>query len=348
MHLDPILRTDRLILRPPNPDDAAKIQAAANDIEVSRWLTHVPHPYDLADAKAYLARVRAGDMGSTYVIADAHGFVGTIGLYKELGYWLARSAWGRGYASEAARAVLRAHFRDPDAAAVGSSYFAGNVRSARVLQKLGFGDVTDGARRVVPEATGAPVLCHAMALTPEQWHALNPWVIETERLRLRPVTPGDVPDIARIGGDPRVAPMIFAATIGWTEREAARFVERFRWRGRLGFRMGLERDGAVIGTVGLGTVAAGKAPEVAYFLDPDHWGQGIISEALTAFLPAAMDRLNLTEIRAEAFDDNPASQAVLARQGFQRIGRGLGGSAARLEPAPVSVYRLARKTLGST
>ena len=45
-------------------------------------------------------------------------------------------------------------------------------------------------------------------------------------------------------------------------------------------------------------------------------------------------------IEADHFDDNPASGAVLRKLGFQELGKGIGKSQARLEPAPVTLYRL--------
>lgn len=342
------IKTARLTLRQPTAADAPAIQAAANDLEVSRWVTHVPHPYTLADAQDYIARVRSGALGQTYVVDDAKGFAGTVGLAGELGYWVARRAWGRGYATEAAHALLTANFRDPHAPALGSSHFEGNDRSAHVLAKLGFGYLGDGSKLVTPRATGTPIKCHGMTLTPEHWHALNPWRITTPRLELRAIQPGDTADCARIGGDPRVAPMIFAATIPWAAADAARFIECWRWRGRLGFRMAITRQGKFIGTVGVAPPGPDGIPNVMYFLDPAQWGQRLMTEALGAFLPALVDRFRLPAVTADVFIDNPASARVLEKLRFQRTGTGTGTSAARLEPAPVWLYRLHAHDLKAT
>ncbi len=61
-----------------------------------------------------------------------------IGNGGELGYWLARRFWGRGYAAEAAAAVLNAHFIDPNLGDVESGHYVGNQASGRVLTKIGF------------------------------------------------------------------------------------------------------------------------------------------------------------------------------------------------------------------
>ena len=78
----------------------------------------------------------------------------------------------------------------------------------------------------------------------------------------------------------------------------------------------------------------------AYFIDPRHWGLGYASEAMGAFLDYFMRKFDLCQVEADHFDDNPASGAVLRKLGFQEIGKGAGKSQARLEPAPVTLYRL--------
>jgi RimJ/RimL family protein N-acetyltransferase len=70
--------------------------------------------------------------------------IGGVGYYRrpsgvaELGFWLGRSWWGHGYATEASRAVLRHGFANPRLPAFSSAHFTDNPASARVLVKLGF------------------------------------------------------------------------------------------------------------------------------------------------------------------------------------------------------------------
>lgn len=135
----PDMQTGRLSLRPVRPADGAAVVAALGDWQVVRWLAVVPFPYTPDDFRRFLDTARPG---ATWVIADAGGLAGIVSLDGALGYWLARSAWGRGYATEACRAVIAAHFADPGAAPIRASWHEGNDRSARVLGKLGF--VTDG------------------------------------------------------------------------------------------------------------------------------------------------------------------------------------------------------------
>jgi RimJ/RimL family protein N-acetyltransferase len=77
--------------------------------------------------------------------------IGGAGFYRrpsgaaELGFWLGRSWWGQGYATEAARAVVRQGFADRRLPGFSSARFLENVASARVLEKLGFQQVGRGS-----------------------------------------------------------------------------------------------------------------------------------------------------------------------------------------------------------
>jgi RimJ/RimL family protein N-acetyltransferase len=130
------LWTQRLMLRPVAAGDEAPVIAVLNDIAVSGWLQPVPVPYSPSDFRQFQTEYAVP--GLTYSIDDAHGFVGIIGVEdRTLGYWLAPRSHGKGYATEAARAVLAEQLAQ-DANDILSGYFVGNTRSANVLRKLGF------------------------------------------------------------------------------------------------------------------------------------------------------------------------------------------------------------------
>ena len=124
------------MLRPVADGDEAPVVAALNDIAVSGWLAVVPYPYFPADFRQFQQEYAVP--GLTYAIEDAQGFVGIMGVEdRTLGYWFMPRSHGKGYATEAARAVLAEHLaQDPDD--ILSGYFEGNTRSANVLRKLGF------------------------------------------------------------------------------------------------------------------------------------------------------------------------------------------------------------------
>ncbi|HEX8383160.1 MAG TPA: GNAT family N-acetyltransferase [Sphingomonas sp.] len=155
--------TPRLTLRPGWPDDAATLARAIGHEAVVTRLAHVPWPYRVEDARTFLAQAHATD-APVFVIATRGTepeLIGGIGLHRcgdahELGYWLTPDAWGRGYATEAGRAVVaiaRDGLRLPRLIA---RPMASNPRSARVLAKLGFRPTG----RIVPLACRA--LGHAV------------------------------------------------------------------------------------------------------------------------------------------------------------------------------------------
>ena len=166
---------------------------------------------------------------------------------------------------------------------------------------------------------------------------IAPLEILTPRLRLAPFDiERDWHDIARIGGDPRVARMTSEHISPWPEAAVRAFRAASQWRGRLGFRLGLWFQGDLIGAVGIWD----DPVEVGYFLDPAFWGQGLATEAMAAFLPQMIARFGLRHVVADHCTDNPASGAVLRKLGFQQIAQAMGESAARGGPVPILLYRL--------
>ncbi|MBM2576532.1 GNAT family N-acetyltransferase [Jannaschia sp. Os4] len=160
-------RAPRLAFRALRPSDAPDIVRHISDDAVWPWLTRVPHPYATADAEAFIA-LFSDPAKRTWVVERDGAFVGVVSHGGELGYWIARPHWGRGYATEAATALLADHFAASDAP-VPSGYHAGNDRSARVLAKLGFRPT--GAVVETETARGDTVPIHKVVLSRADWEA---------------------------------------------------------------------------------------------------------------------------------------------------------------------------------
>lgn len=143
--LEPLIETRRLVLRPPRSSDIDALVAGVSDFRVSRTLGRVPHPYTRADGEAFLAAVRRNARsGRTLNLSIFHEGrliggtgIGSLPAYNEFGYWLAHDAWGRGFATEAGRAILAYGFDVLGLRLVRSGVHAGNVASMRVQTKLG-------------------------------------------------------------------------------------------------------------------------------------------------------------------------------------------------------------------
>ena len=139
-------RTERLLLRPGWAEDAPALAAAIADEMIVRNLATAPWPYRLRDAEAFLAQPRDPVLPSFLVFERTDGppnLVGSCGLGRrpsgavELGYWIARPFWGRGYATEAATGLIGIA-RALRFETLEGSHFLDNPASARVLEKLGF------------------------------------------------------------------------------------------------------------------------------------------------------------------------------------------------------------------
>jgi RimJ/RimL family protein N-acetyltransferase len=166
----PQLATARLVLRPLAMSDAPGLARLGDDFEVARMLTSCPHPYSLADAQALVRRGLEADPAVEALFAielPGEGAIGTIGfdpdgvLAREVGYWIGRPYWGRGYVSEALAAGLawtRDHWNQR---CITAWHFADNPASAAVLIRAGF--LYTGRtewRHCV--ARGEPALCRWM------------------------------------------------------------------------------------------------------------------------------------------------------------------------------------------
>jgi RimJ/RimL family protein N-acetyltransferase len=139
-------RTPRLLLRPGFPEDAPALAAAMSDAAIARNLAVVPWPYSLRDAEAFLASPRDPVLPSLLILERGEAapqLVGSCGLGRrpsgavEMGYWIARSHWGRGFATEACTSLVDIA-RTLGLAQLEASHFTDNPASARVLDKLGF------------------------------------------------------------------------------------------------------------------------------------------------------------------------------------------------------------------
>ena len=139
-------RTPRLLLRPGFPEDAPALAAAIADEGIARNLATVPWPYRMRDAEAFLASPRDPVLPSLLIFERGPGaprLAGSCGLGRrpsgavEMGYWIGRPYWGRGYATEACTALVDIA-RTLGLGSLEGSHFVDNPASARVLEKLGF------------------------------------------------------------------------------------------------------------------------------------------------------------------------------------------------------------------
>jgi [ribosomal protein S5]-alanine N-acetyltransferase len=159
----PSLISRRLILRRPQTEDAEAIQRLANDWEVAKRLARLPYPYTLENALFFLDEIASKELVWIAQHSETGELLGVAGLKPledagtlELGYWLGRQFWGRGFGTEAANVVLDYAFGAPSTSAVTAGCFTDNLRSERLLKKLGFHIAKESLRFCLAEGRELP------------------------------------------------------------------------------------------------------------------------------------------------------------------------------------------------
>lgn len=333
------IHTERLSIRPFVAGEGGDLFAVFAAPEVMRHWNSAP-PRDEAEADEWAEHL--ADMQARFGFAqwrvarrDDDRLVGVAGLQPleggpevELTYALHPAAWGAGYATEAARAVLRFAFEHARLDEVVGIAREANHPSRRVMLKAGM--------RCVGPATYFGSAWIKYVLTREEWAAATrpgPASAEarapvlpllTARLALRPFVPADLESLLPIFGDPAVMRFVGAGRRPLDEERLAESQERVlaHWRDHgYGPLAVVERaTGRLIGEAGLQLLEDGPEVEVTYTLARDAWGRGYATEAAGAVLAWGFDRLGLERIVAVAYPQNLASRRVMAKLGMRPAG----------------------------
>ncbi len=144
----PTLHTERLLLRGFTLADAPRVQSLAGAQEVASTTLTVPHPYQDGVAEAWIqghaAGWQSGKRLSLAITTEADGLIGCVSLsvvpehrHGEIGYWIGVPFWTRGFATEAAAAVLAYGFGQLGLHRIVGRYLPRNPGSGKVLRKLG-------------------------------------------------------------------------------------------------------------------------------------------------------------------------------------------------------------------
>lgn len=168
-----IIVTKRLTLRPPLEVDAEGIARGLSNWNVASRLARVPYPYNPDDAFAWIREKTQQPERCLYTV-HREQVIGTVAVHMRekkptLGYWLAEPWWGRGYATEAVRAVLARAFRAYRTDEILSYAFEDNTGSLRVMEKVGF-EVTGKMNRF-NVAHDAELPCVSTVLTRGRFEA---------------------------------------------------------------------------------------------------------------------------------------------------------------------------------
>ena len=175
-----ILHTERLMLRPWTEEDAENLYIYAKDPDIGPIAGWPPHK-SAEDSRNVIQNVLTGRecyaicergtdraIGSIELKLNGHTDMTDRDDECELGYWLGKPFWGRGYVPEAVAELLRRAFENLGMTTVWCGYYEGNIKSRRVQEKVGF--------RYHHTCNAVPVplmnevrIGHTNCMTKEQW-----------------------------------------------------------------------------------------------------------------------------------------------------------------------------------
>jgi len=174
----PVLATARLVLRAPRRSDVNAIAILVNDRRIAANTAHIPHPYAVEDAEQFIAAVNKREGEACFVITLDGAPIGicSVDLREdgpEIGYWLGVSYWGRGFATEAVRALIDHAFGDLEHEMLISGARVNNPASRRVLEKCGFQWTGVQLSRIRAINSAAPI--DRFRLDRGLWASLKSW-----------------------------------------------------------------------------------------------------------------------------------------------------------------------------
>lgn len=179
------ITTPRLVLRAPENTDVEALVAIGNNPRIAENTASLPHPYGKADARAWLERMRSKPSGKgrgfvvclrdtreTLIGCAGWGDVPGLDL-PQIGYWIGETYWNRGFATEAAHAVIDHAFTIGKLDRVGCGCRVTNAASRRVIEKCGFQYDGFGLVHFRSHGGSLPVSKYQMDRT--AWASLKAW-----------------------------------------------------------------------------------------------------------------------------------------------------------------------------
>lgn len=171
------IETLRLTLRAPTLADVPSIARLANDRRISEMTRRLPFPFQDDHASGFIATLpllTSRGLAQVYLVEHLGEAVGIVGIEgdtvaPELGYWFGVAQWGRGFATEAARAAIDARFLAGKAAHIIATARVANPASRNVLEKCGF--VWQGCALHRFDVLGCSAPVDRFCLTRETWAA---------------------------------------------------------------------------------------------------------------------------------------------------------------------------------
>jgi RimJ/RimL family protein N-acetyltransferase len=180
-----VLETERLTLRRPTLADVKAIARLANDRRIAENTRRLPHPYSEVHAIDFVRLAAEAPNEVAFLIEHHFAPVGAASIhwraadFPEIGYWLGFEHWGRGFGTEAARALIDYFFEEFDHELLYGRARVANPMSRNILEKCGFQWTGVELHRFEALGSSSPVDC--FRLSRGVWSSLKNWASAARR-----------------------------------------------------------------------------------------------------------------------------------------------------------------------
>ena len=145
------LHTENLVIKKPSEKHLKSLIKELNNWNISKWLIEVPYPYSIDDAKYWVKKTKQDQYSLNIYLKNK--LIGGVSLSNqrenskwELGYWIGEEYWGNGYAIEACENLISYFFRNTNNSTIYASHMKDNIKSKKIIIKLGFKLVSSGKK----------------------------------------------------------------------------------------------------------------------------------------------------------------------------------------------------------
>ena len=297
-----LLNTERLLIYPAGDDRLRALAASETDAELKGAYDEMlqgclQHPEDRLWYTAwFIALQRSPQTVIGNLGFKGPGSAGTV----ELGYGLESDYRGKGYMTEAVKAICAWAMAQPQVARIEAETAPENAPSQRVLQRAGFSETGECGEE------GPRFFYRAL---------------KTDRLLLRPWDDADAEDLYQYARDPDIGPIA-----GWPTHKSvddSLYAIKNVLCGKEAYAVCLKSDNRAIGAIELklnghtDMTDRDDECELGYWIGKPFWGQGLIPEAAAALLRHAFSDLGMRKVWCGYYDGNIKSKRVQEKLGFR-------------------------------
>ena len=323
-----ILKTDRLILRPWAETDANSLYEYAKDLDVGPIAGWPPHK-SVEESLEVIKNVLQGKECYAICEKDSDVAIGSIELKLkgrtdmtdrddecEMGFWIGKPYWGRGYIPEAAAELLRRGFEDLGMTRIWCGYYDGNEKSKRAQEKIGF-TYHHTCNDVPVSLMGEVRVGHTNVMTRESWLRKN--------IEIRKATVADAEGILEcckvIGGESDN--LTFGSEgVSFTVEQEREYLDSVFHSDKNLYLVAAKGE-EIVGTASFASYAKPRLAhrgEFSIAVKKAYWGNHIATDFLKEILAFAKDTAKAEIISLEVRSDNHRAIELYKKFGFEIIG----------------------------